>query len=238
MSNQWPDKITYRSFKAFVNKDSEDIYTQLYKQHEFSIQNQTIAVKNLQKICEATFELANVAGFQSMTLRQLSKQTGMSMGGLYAYINSKDDLAELIYSFLNNYCVDKLQYIGADGSRSEKNMSVFIHGHIYLSELLLPWFYFAYMETKNLSKAYKINAMKSELIMEEKLLEIINIGIDDGYYSSNLKNFNKAQITASLIKAMLQDWYLKRWKYQKRKINVDQYAKQVVEVSLSYLEHH
>ena len=33
------------------------------------------------------------------------------------------------------------------------------------------------------------------------------------------------QLTASIIKAMLQDWYLKRSKYRKRNLSVDQYAK-------------
>jgi hypothetical protein len=32
------------------------------------------------------------------------------------------------------------------------------------------------------------------------------------------------QLTASVIKAMLQDWYLKRRKYRIKKISVDQYA--------------
>jgi len=31
-------------------------------------------------------------------------------------------------------------------------------------------------------------------------------------------------LTASVIKAMLQDWYLKRSKYRKRSISVDQYS--------------
>jgi len=36
-------------------------------------------------------------------------------------------------------------------------------------------------------------------------------------------------LVASVIKAMVQDWYVKRWKYAKRNVTVDQYAKLVVE---------
>jgi hypothetical protein len=35
-------------------------------------------------------------------------------------------------------------------------------------------------------------------------------------------------MTASLIKAMLQDWYLKRPKYARRKISVDHYCKYLI----------
>ena len=35
-------------------------------------------------------------------------------------------------------------------------------------------------------------------------------------------------LTASIIKAMLQDWYLKRWKYAKRRVSVEKYARFVL----------
>ena len=36
------------------------------------------------------------------------------------------------------------------------------------------------------------------------------------------------ELTASLIKSMQQDWYLKRWKYRKMKITVDQFADHLI----------
>jgi len=36
-------------------------------------------------------------------------------------------------------------------------------------------------------------------------------------------------LTASVIKAMLQDWYLKRGKYAKRRIPVEKYAQFVLQ---------
>ena len=35
-------------------------------------------------------------------------------------------------------------------------------------------------------------------------------------------------LTSAAIKAMLQDWYLKRWKYSKRKTTIDQYASLII----------
>ena len=165
MSNNWPENISYKSFCQVVRQDDEQLYTELFSRHSFAIRNQKIAVKNLQKICEATFELANEYGFQAMTLRQLSKQTGMSMGGLYAYIQSKEDLAQLIYSFLGSYCEDTLKLLVTDEMLADKKLIALIHAHIYLSEQLQPWFYFAYMETKNLTSEYKETAMTSEIKM-------------------------------------------------------------------------
>ena len=238
MSDQWPEKMCFKSFCQLVKQKPEQLYTELFLQHkrQFTISNQRIAVKKLQHILEATFVLANDVGFQAMTLRQLSKQSGMSMGGLYAYIHSKDDLAQLIYSFLNNYCEAQLQQLVSEDLAADEKLVALIHAHIYLSELMQPWFYFAYMETKNLSQQHKSIAIQSEIAMEDKIFAVIKDGVKEGSFNIENSNSTNAQLIASLIKAMLQDWYLKHGKYKKRKISVDNYAKQVVDFTMKYLK--
>ena len=234
MSNQWPENMSYKSFCQLAKQKPVQLYSELFLQHknQFSVRNQQIAVKKLQKIFEATFKLANESGFQAMSLRILSSKTGMSMGGLYAYIQSKDDLAQLIHSFLKTYCEDKIHQLVKEELPADQRLVALIHTHIYLSELMQPWFYFAYMETKNLSKQQKTIAIQSELTMENKIFEAIEDGVKDGYFHS----VDDIQLLASLIKSMLQDWYLKHGKYKKRKITVDNYAKTVVDFSLKYLQ--
>ena len=39
---------------------------------------------------------------------------------------------------------------------------------------------------------------------------------------------NDHELTASMIKAMQQEWYLKRWKYRKLKVSVDQFADHLI----------
>ncbi len=63
-----------------------------------------------------------------------------------------------------------------------------------------------------------------ELASEKIFSDIIEEGINQGLFQveDNL-------LAASVIKAMLQDWYVKRWKYSKRKIGVEQYAGFVIQ---------
>ena len=44
-----------------------------------------------------------------------------------------------------------------------------------------------------------------------------------------------SRLTASLIQAMIQDWYLKRYKYHQRNISVDQYAEFLLEFVTEFL---
>ena len=237
--DKWPYQISYKRFCQQVKVQPRQLYSELFEQHhnQFGVKNKAIAVKKLQIIVESTFHLANDIGFQSMTLRQLSKECEMSMGGLYAYIRSKDDLARLIYVFLNNYCESKLALLVEKSISLEMQLKSLIHGHIYLSELMQPWFYFAYMETKNLSKKDKAFAIQSELTMEIKIINTIKEGIKSGSFHLRSKNkpLNQIKLISSLAKAMLQDWYLKHGKYKKRKISADVYAEQLFDMIYSYL---
>ena len=87
-----------------------------------------------------------------------------------------------------------------------------------------PWFYFSYMEAKNLSKKEQALAVDSELYTEKVIADILVQGKTDGIF-----NLDDCQLTASVVKAMLQDWYLKRSKYVRRSISVDRYAQFVLE---------
>jgi len=99
-----------------------------------------------------------------------------------------------------------------------------IRTHLYLSEVMQPWFYFSYMETKNLTGSERKKALLSELYTEKIFASILKQGQEKGVFVSR-----DHQIGAGAIKAMLQDWYLKRRKYARRKVTVDRYAGFVLE---------
>jgi hypothetical protein len=45
-----------------------------------------------------------------------------------------------------------------------------------------------------------------------------------------------ALMAAAMLKAMLQDWYLKRGKYREREVGVEQYAVSVIDLMDNYLQ--
>ena len=102
--------------------------------------------------------------------------------------------------------------------------------HLYLSELMRAWFYFSYMEAKSLPEKEKREAVAAEQEIEDILFGIIEQGIADGTYRPV-----NARLVSSLLKALLQDWYLKRGKYHRQGVGVDDYAAIVMDVLDSYM---
>ncbi|UCD77602.1 MAG: TetR/AcrR family transcriptional regulator, partial [Desulfobacterales bacterium] len=154
----------------------------------------------------------------------LSRETHLSLGALYSYFASKEELLAMLQNQRRTITKRILDECIAKESSPAARLRAAILTHLYLSEVMQPWFYFSYMEAKNLSKKEQDLAVASELYTEKILAEIIREGQDRGEFIAR-----DAQLTASLIKAMLQDWYLKRSKYAKRRIPVEKYAQFVLQ---------
>ncbi len=218
--------LPFQEFKKRTAPTLENICRDLIQENKgkISVKKEKVAVKNMMRILEAVFALNREKGFQTMSLRDLSRKSGLSMGALYSYFPGKEELRSMILRQGVAYTREViLEPVGACPNPVER-LEVAIETHLYLTEVLRPWFYFAYMEASSLSRREKQRAMEDELSTEQIFLDILNEGVASGDFDCP-----DVELVASLIKAVLQDWYLKRWKYKRKGITVEQYARFVVE---------
>ena len=224
--------MDFNDFKNRVIMSKESMYREFFQENRarIKIKKETVAVKNLMKIFEAALSLSNEKGFSAMTMRDLSAGAGLSMGALYAYFSNKDELLDMIQQQSMKVATKVLvdQTTGIEDIHLRLKRA--IYAHLYLSEIMHPWFYFSYMEAKSLAKQVQKRAIGLELFTEKIFIDIIEQGKIDGTF----RDVNE-ELSAGAIKAMLQDWYLKRWKYEMRNISVEQYAGFLIGFVESYL---
>ena len=223
--------LKFDAFKDVLSLTMEDMSRELFQgnRETIKIKKEGVAVKNLVKILNAALNLSNEKGFAAMSLRDLSAAAGLSMGALYTYFTSKEELLHMIQRQSNVVAQVLLDQIkGIDNPRMK--LRRVIQAHLYLSEVMQQWFYFAYMEAKNLAKEEQKKAIESELLTEKILIDIMKEGQEKGVFKAA-----DIELTGAVIKAMLQDWYLKRWKYARRKVTVEKYAAFLVDLIESYL---
>ena len=218
--------MDYADFQNKINLSKEDICRQVYRANRGSIRvkKEDTVVRNLERIFSATLSISNRKGFQAMSMRDLSRATNLSLGALYSYFASKEELLAMLQNQRRMITTRVLDECIAEETRPAARLRAAILTHLYLSEAMQPWFYFSYMEAKNLPKKEQDLAVASELYTERILAKIIEEGQAIGEFM-----VRDAQLTASVIKAMLQDWYLKRGKYAKRRIPVEKYAQFVLQ---------
>jgi AcrR family transcriptional regulator len=222
----------FEAFKAELRLSKEEICRELFQENSdrIRIKKQSTATRNLARIIDSTLRLANSQGFHAMTLRDLCADSGLSMGGLYAYIRNKDDLIHLIQSHGFKLTRRTLLHYVADIEDPVEKLSQAIRAHVYLSELIRPWFYFSYMEAKSLPPDDKQNAIATEREIETIFCNIVTEGIEQGAF----REINP-RLLSSLIKAMMQDWYLKRRKYRDQGVSVEAFADQIRQLLQCYL---
>jgi len=218
--------MDYADFQKKINLSKFELCREVYRENRNSIRvkKEDTVVKNLERIFSATLRISNRKGFQAMSMRDLSHEANLSMGALYSYFASKEELVSMLQNQRRTVTKRILDERISQESRPSDRLRAAILTHLYLSEAMQPWFYFSYMEAKNLCQKEQDLAVASELYTEKLLADILDQGQIQGAFE-----LRDPQLTASVIKAMLQDWYLKRRKYARRRITVDRYAQFVLQ---------
>jgi len=223
--------MSYRDFKKQVDLSKAALCREALARHPDTIRvkKEATVVRNLEKIFAAALRIANRRGFSAMTMRDLSAETGLSMGALYAYFSSKEDLLAMLQDQRRQVTRRILEERLAAAEGPLERLRTAVRAHLYLSEAMQPWFFFAYMEARHLPPAEREKTLAGELETETLFADLLAAAIDAGTLAPR-----DPRLFAALIKAMLQDWYLKRWKYARRRVTVDRYAEELLAVIENY----
>jgi TetR/AcrR family transcriptional regulator, cholesterol catabolism regulator len=217
-----------------ANVSTEVLCGRILERHRDAIrvQKSHIAVANLARIIEATLKLSNKQGFQATTLRDLAKTSGLSMGGLYTYFSGKPMLLSMILREVASTVTEVLSE-PPPGVAMDPGLHLrwLIETHIRLTEAMQPWFVFAYMEAKAFPPSERKIAIDSEALTESIIARVLEQGV-----KARLFSLSDVGLTASLIKPLLQDWYVKRAKYRKRGISIDSYIAAVIDFVTAAIE--
>lgn len=223
-----PVHFNFGQFQKMTTLDGDNVWAYILDRNadRIGVKRRKPALENLEKIFNATFRLANDVGFRAMTLRDLCRETGLSMGGLYGYITGKDQLAEMIEDVVR-YASTQIPRLSEDVAGPADRLEALIRSSIYLSEILQPWFYFVYMDSRVLQPAQRSMAKESELYVQRAFEEIIE--------ASGPPAGSTSDLLAAHLLAQIQDWYVKRWKYRAAKVDVDMFADSTVRLVRSIL---
>lgn len=219
MTLELPARFSFVQFKRVNPIPADTLWELVYARNTDSIKVKRIpaALENLRTIFEATFRLANQSGFGAMSLRDLSQATGLSMGGLYGYLKSKDALAAMIEDIIRHVGQSIPTWFDRDALSPLERVDGSLRAHIFLSELLQPWFYFVFMESRVLGVEQRRVARAAEVDFQSALATQM-LQLDA------VQSQHEAVLLAAHFHGVAQDWHVKRWKYRAEKIAVDEFA--------------
>ncbi|MER2029816.1 MAG: TetR/AcrR family transcriptional regulator [Solibacillus sp.] len=183
-----------------------------------SIKDENKIIARRQQIIDAGVKLFKEKGFHRATTRELAKAAGFSIGTLYEYIRTKEDVLFLVCDNIFNEVTKCLTDFPSDTGTIE-GLKQAIRQYYLLIDQMPEEFTIMYQETKSLQKA----AMHYILDKELEMVAIFERILKDCVEAGNLSLSEDAiYLAANHIVVQGQSWAFRKWALQKR-YTIDQY---------------
>ena len=160
----------------------------------------------------AALDISRRKGFHSTTPRDLAEASSLSLGAIHTYVESKETPLQMILAGVD-YAVEHAILPYDKGELDDPALRLYgpILRHIDLSDILQRWFAFASRAIRAFGKDARDIVLQSELHNERMMADAIADGIARGVY------IDLPPLTlAGMFMPLLQDWYIRRWKFRKR----------------------
>lgn len=185
-----------------------------------SIKDENKILERRQQIVHAGVKLFKEKGFHRATTRELAKAAGFSIGTLYEYIRTKEDVLFLVCDNIFNEVMKCLSQFPADNGTITA-LEEAIRQYYLLIDQMPEEFTIMYQETKSLPK----EAMHYILDKELEMVAIFERMLKGCVEAGNLTLSEDAiYLAANQIVIQGQSWAFRKWALKKR-YTIEDYIK-------------
>ncbi len=182
------------------------------KEIESSVKDKELIEIRRKEIVNAAVDLFVRKGFHRTTIREIAQKFGMSVGTLYEYIRTKEDILILVCDYINSTVRMRVKPSVEITQDSAQSLNNAIDIYYKIIDELQDYIIFLYQETKSLSHENRKYIFKSEEDMTKIFEDILKHGVERGSFKIDEKNI---PLTAHNIMVLGQMWAFRRWALQK-----------------------
>lgn len=164
------------------------------------------------ELVNAAVKLFVKKGFHKTTVREIAKEFGMSMGTLYDYIRTKEDILFLVCDHIHRSVRDKLESSLSSKKDARENLKNAIRDYFTIIDEIQDYTLLLYQETKSLKRKDRNYILSAEIELTGMFENIIAQGIKDKIFKISRRT---AKIVANNIMVEGQMWSFRRWETQK-----------------------
>ncbi len=174
------------------------------------------------QIIDSGVKLFTKQGFHKTTTRQIARMAGFSIGTLYEYIQSKEDVLYLVCDHIHRGVEEGVKRAIGDTGNGRESLFEAIREYYKICDSMIDEILLIYQESKSLEK----DAMRVVLNRDEKISnmfeDIIKRGIDDG--SITLQTSSTKMLAHNII-VIGHMWTFRRWFFLKN-YDIEEYIEE------------
>ncbi|SDW39831.1 transcriptional regulator, TetR family [Marininema mesophilum] len=172
------------------------------------VKNQRLVQERRRQIIQGAFNLFVRKGFHKTTTREIARECGLSIGTMYEYIQSKEDVLYLVCDHIHTELERRLREAVTDICSGKEGLKRAVAEHFRLMGEMNDYVLLIYQETKSLSQVAKKRILDKEKEMTALFEGILQRGIQDGTLALE-PSFVK--LMAHNIMVLGQMWTFRRW---------------------------
>lgn len=193
-----------------------------------SVKDSSLVEKRRNQIVEASIQLFKQKGFAKTTTREIAKASGFSIGTLYEYVRTKEDVLLLVFDSINRNVYERLVEVIDVKDHSIENLINVIDSYYRLFDQRQEETLILYQEIKSLPQIEREAVLQKELemvdLVKETIMKSAPASIDE----------EDATLLANNIFVQAHMWSFRRWTLQKQ-FSLEEYISKQIDFALRIL---
>ncbi|AIG28732.1 TetR/AcrR family transcriptional regulator [Brevibacillus sp. 7WMA2] len=190
--------------------------------------------KRREQIIEAAVDLFIHKGFHKTTTREIARASGFSIGTLYEYIESKEDILYLVCDSIHNEMEERLREAITYNGSGLKSLKLALKSLIRVMDQVNDRVLLIYQETKSLPHEAMTYVLRREESITGIFEEILHKGMEDGSIRTDERY---VKLMANNIMVLAEMWVFRRWTLGKS-YTLDEYIEKQTELLLRDISGH
>jgi AcrR family transcriptional regulator len=171
-----------------------------------------VAVRRRQ-IVRAAVDLFVEKGFHKTTTREISRECGFSIGTLYEYISSKEDVLYLVCDYIHSEVETRLTRALVAHQNGKETLRQAIEAYFKVMDELQDWVLIIYQELQSLPHDLMRHVLRKEEEITAVFERMIRKGMEDGSLSVLPADVH---LMAHNIMVLGEMWTFRRWALRKQ----------------------
>lgn len=173
------------------------------------VKNQKLVRTRRRQIVDAAVRLFIDKGFHRTPTRQIAETAGFSIGSLYEYVASKDDVLYLVCDAIHHEIETGMKEAMASEEGSLNCLASSIGAYIRVCDVMSDHLQLIYQETKSLPKKWRRHVLENEVRITEMFVNLIEKGMGQNELAP--MDEGEVQLLAHNIMVAGHMWAFRRW---------------------------
>jgi TetR/AcrR family transcriptional regulator, cholesterol catabolism regulator len=177
---------------------------------ETVVQDKDLVAQRHDEIFRAASRVFISRGYHTATVREIAQEAGLSLGGLYSYIRTKEDILYLVFDKLTTTLRENMRHAIEGIEDPVEQITAALRADLKTTEQYQDEILLMYQETKSLDRASQQAVLSREADYVRFFEDILRAGYERRVFTGH------PQLSADIIAYLCSILALRRWNLRTR----------------------